>query len=239
MSAVEGCWRQWCISAEDCSALRQRVGDKGSKQQRHVSQISSACCLRNGCTPEPLWDARGCVFCGGGWSAHTHTVSCWGCHSLCAAASQFYIHSQLQQACEDEEKCFPFLWILRLFFFVLFFGSKTSVCFHQKTGGCTSQFCFISFLFFSHVGAHQVGYLITEYFLLFWILIFKVESNNPMSLELFSSWLRIAVWQQHASALIARLMKMGVSRWVIHWWCDCMTKNNHQASDKHSLLLWV
>lgn len=49
------------------------MGDKGSKQQRHVSQISSACCLRNGCTPEPLWDARGGVFCGGGWRAHTHT----------------------------------------------------------------------------------------------------------------------------------------------------------------------
>lgn len=70
--------------------------------------------------------------------------------------------------------------------FVLFFGSRTSVCFHQRIAGCASQFCFIS-SFFSHVGAHQVGYLITEYFLLFWILIFIVESNNPMSLELFSS----------------------------------------------------
>lgn len=238
MSAVEGCWRQWCISAEDCSVLRQRVGDKGSKQQRHVSQISSACCLRNGCTPEPLWDARGCVFCGGGWRAHTHTVSCWGCHSLCAAASQFYIHLQLQQACEDEEKCFPFLWILRLFLLFSFLEAGLQCVFIR--GLLDAHHSFVLFLlFFSHVGAHQVGYLITEYFLLFWILIFIVESNNPMSLELFSSWLRIAVWQQHASALIARLMKMGVSRWVIHWWCDCMTKNNHQASDKHSLLLWI
>lgn len=151
MSAVEGCWRQWCISAEDCSVLRQRVGDKGSKQQRHVSQISSACCLRNGCTPEPLWDARGCVFCGGGWRTHTHTVSCWGCHSLCAAASQFYIHSQFQQACEDEEKCFPFLWILRLFLLFSFLEAGLQCVFIRELLDAHHSFV-LFLLFFSPCG---------------------------------------------------------------------------------------
>lgn len=164
------------------------MGDKGSKQQRHVSQISSACCLRNGCTPEPLWDVRGCVFCGGGWHTHTQTHTQLVVEAVTAFVlephSSTYTRSSNRRA-RTRRSAFLSCGFKGSFFCSLFWKQDFSVF---SSGDCWMRITVLFyFFFFSPCGCTSGRYLITEYFLLFWILIFKVESNNPMSLELFSS----------------------------------------------------
>lgn len=56
-------------AAEDCGTLGRGAAMMGCEGGRrggggsHVSQISSACCLRNGCFLEPLRDVRGVCVC--------------------------------------------------------------------------------------------------------------------------------------------------------------------------------
>lgn len=143
----------------------------------HVSQISSACCLRTGYMPEPPWDVMGVCAAGDGTRSLTHTHTHRHAHTwvIVETVTAFVLqpHSSANTH-RAQTVAVSFLWISG---FQSCFGGRTSHCSHRWI---VSRVLFIYFCFVvcSQHGSSSgwAPHIIRElHFMLFWRLILTLS----------------------------------------------------------------